>query len=475
MGFFYKSQAKAFQTVGYGGTSQYLGLGLPMTRFWYQSMVSITLYDSLGGALSRVIGMTVWLLSMLVWLSSNSVSAGAVFITLVAAVLSSNFYGNCFDRQNYNVFGWALLPIVFWGLVTGNIWLSLIFTGLIAVLSVTVFAFVCILVLTFFFVTKEAYVFLTLLPGFFFYPIKIKGVYGPGVGKASGEGFFEAVAKILEFVSGFRDPVLRRPTRWLAAIALTACFIIFPGAVYISKVTFAGIDNAGLTIIAMIPVVVVFVNQSRLFRFADLQSVMMFFMTVSSGLTLICNHPLVYLVFYFSNTNGIISLLLFGNDRVTASNPFAAPPVAPISTAHVQQEVQNFLSPVPAGSRVLCIFQDPQGNYNNLFIGQYPLNEVLYYAGQMTGKPVFPDAYLAMSREAEFQWGMESIERNLDKFSTDYFVVTEGSMFPKDCSNYTRLSVLKWREFMAGHGGVATLPNPLPEWHLMRRINVHQD
>jgi hypothetical protein len=467
--FFYKTQAKAFQTVGYGGSSQHLGLGLPMTRFWYQSMLSVTLYTALGGALSRVIGMAVWLLSMMVWLSSSAVSAVAVLITLVATVLSSNFYGNCFDRQNYNVYGWALLPIVFWGLITGNIWLSLIFTTLIAVLSVTVFVFVCILVLSVFIITKGGYVFLTPLCGMIFYLFKIKRLFWVPESVASGQDFLKAVSKLLEFVSGHGDALLRRPSRWLASIALTSFLLPFPVAVYFSGASLAAVNNAELTFISLVPVCLAFLNQSRLFRFADVQSVLMFFLTVSSGVTLLCNHPLVFLAFYFSNTNGIISMVLFGNDKTNESNPFAATPVAPISTAKVQRNVEEFLKPVPVGERVLCVFRDPCGNYNNLFSGQYPLTEVLYHSGQITGNPVFPDFYLAMSRESGLRWGEGGIESNLDQFSTDYFILTEASPSLEKNENFTLLGQLSWGKVFAGQGGVASLPDPLPNWILMKR------
>jgi len=471
--FFYKTQANAFQTVGYNGSSQHLGLGLPMTRFWYQSMLSITLYTALGGALSRVVGMAIWLLSMMVWLSSNAVSAASVFITLVATVLSSNFYGNCFDRQNYNVYGWAFLPIVFWGLITGNIWLSLIFATLIAALSVTVFVFVCVLVFSVFIITKGGYVFLIPLLGIIFYLLKIKNLFGGRKNGASDEGFLKGFSKLLEFVSGHGNAVLRRPSRWLASMALTSFFLTFPAAVHFSNSTFAGINNAELTFISLVPVCLVFLNQSRLFRFADVQSVLMFFLTVSSGVALICNHPIVFLAFYFSNTNGIVSMVLFGNDNAGSSNPFAATPVAPISTAKVQSSVEEFLKPVPVGERVLCVFRDPCGNYNNLFNGQYPLNEVLYYAGQITGKPIFPDFYLAMNREASLRWGAENVEYNLDQFSTDYFVVTEASSLVEKNENFTTLGVLSWEEVFAGQGGVATLPDPFQIGILMKRIKAH--
>lgn len=473
--FFYKTQAKAFQTAGYRGFSPHLGLGLPMARFWYQSMLSITLYTALGGALSRVIGMAVYILSMMVWLSSNAVSAIAVLIALVLTVFSSNFYGNCFDRQNYNVYGWALLPIVFWGLMTGNIWLSLIFTTLIAALSVTVFVFVCILVLSVFIITKAGYVFLTPLCGMIFYLLKIESLFGERKDVASGEDFLGAVSKLLEFVSGHGNAVLRRPSRWLASMALTSFLLPFPLAVYFSGASFAAINNAELTFISLVPVCLAFLNQSRLFRFADVQSVLMFFLTVSSGVTLLCNHPIVFLAFYFSNTNGIISMVLFGNDNASASNPFAATPMAPISTAKVQSSVEEFLKPVPVGERVLCVFSDPCGNYNNLFNGQYPLTEVLYYAGQITGNPVFPDFYIAMSRESGLRWGDEGIEHNLDQFSTDYFILTEASPSVEKNENFTRLALLSWGKVFAAQGGVATLPDPLPDWILMKRKKGPQE
>lgn len=416
--------------------------------------------------------MVIWLLSITVWLSSNTVSSASVFITLVATTLSSNFYGNFFDRQNYNVYGWAFLPIVFWGLITGNIWLGLIFATLIATLSITVFVFVCVLVFSIFIVTKDGNVLLIPFLGIGFYLLKIKNVFERRKNGTSNDGFLKALSKLLEFVSGHGNAVLLRPSRWLASTALTLFFLAFPVAVYFSNSTFAGINNAELTFISLVPVCLVFLNQSRLFRFADVQSVLMFFLTVSSGVTLMCNHPVVFLAFYFANTNGIVSMVLFGNDNGGSSNPFAAVPVAPISTAKVQSSAENFLRVVPTGERILCVFRDPCGNYNNLFSGQYPLNEVLYYAGQIVGKPVFPDFYLAMSRDASLRWGTENIEYNLDQFSTDYFVVTETSSMVEKNENFTTLEVLNWEEIFSDQGSVATLPDPLPNWFLMKRAKA---
>ena len=473
--FFYKTQARAFQTAGYSGSSQHLGLGLPMTRFWYQSMLSLTLYTSLGGALSRVFGMGVWLLSMMVWLSPTAVSVGAVVITLVLTVLSSNFYGNCFDRQNYNVYGWALFPLVFWGLMTGNIWLSLIFATLIAALSVTVFVFVCILVVSIFAITKGGFVFLTPLLGLFFYIFKIKILFWERNNQSSAKEFLKTCSKLLEFVSGHGGAVLRRPSRWIASLALTAVLFTFPVAVYFSSATFAAMDNSELTFISLVPVCLTFLNQSRMFRFADVQSMLIFFLTVSSGLTLLCNHPLVFLAFYFSNTNGIISIVLFLNDNSGASNPFAARAVAPISTAKVQEKVEAFLKPVPVGERVLCVFVDPCGNYNDLFSGQFPFNEVLYHAGQTTDRPIFPDSYLAMNSEIQLRWSNDNIQYNLDQFFCNYFVVTEASSFLEEHDNFIMLGVLNWNEVLSGQDDMATLPDPLPRWRLMKRLQRHQE
>jgi len=115
---FYWTQAVNIDKYGMNGYSPTIADGKFHLAKWFQiSLPSVYMYWRLG-IITPIVGMFIWLLAHFIWL--DTLSIGPLSAILLLVMLSSTFYANMFEMQNYNVIGWVFFPIGVYGLYTGN-------------------------------------------------------------------------------------------------------------------------------------------------------------------------------------------------------------------------------------------------------------------------------------------------------------------------------------------------------------------
>lgn len=418
---FYYIQAESLSLYGLRGTSPTMGGGrLPMRAFWYQSVAGLWMYRNLGGAASVVGAMAIYLLSHLMWLATGSVSIGHLGGVLVLAALSTNFIGNIFAKQNYNVFGWALVPALVWAMATGNFVVAALASIVIPPLSVT--AYVALALLAFYetVVTLEARWMLCLIPGGVFFAGALIFVHLRALHELAA-----TVKALLGFIGALPKPRFRRPSRILSATIITAVLALFPLVVLLRHGTLPMFTTAQTAGFALIPVGWFFVNQTRLIRIADPQSILILFLAASTAISIHSEDPWILACFWLVNSNAFIALLHLMQSEPQEAILRRLPDFTPFDVSPLVSAVGKFLSQVPAGAKVLLACRDPRGNYNELFAEHFPMSELLNYAAHRAELAIVPDFYSVGYFPDQHLWGTdaESVARNLRQMGGEFAVV----------------------------------------------------
>ena len=121
----YWTQSVNIQRYGRNGVSRELALGkFPLSKLFHMTSLSLRLYHKLGGSLAAIIGMFGWLAAHLLWFDLNEIGIFYGITVFFLALISTTFYANLFEHQNYNVLGWMFLPAGLFGILTGNYFLA---------------------------------------------------------------------------------------------------------------------------------------------------------------------------------------------------------------------------------------------------------------------------------------------------------------------------------------------------------------
>lgn len=223
---------------------------------------------------------------------------------------------------------------------------------------------------------------------------------------------------------------LRRPSRMLSALIFTTLLTLFPITVCLREAAlpiFNPLQTAGF---AFIPVGWFFVNQTRIFRVADPQSILILFLAVSAAITAFSQDPWILACFWLVNSNVLIALLLFSQSMTNRELLDRLPDFKPFDIAPALVATERFLSKIPAGQKVLLACRDPEGRYNDLFIEHFPLSELLNYAAHRAGQAVLPDFYSVAYFPDRCLWGTElaRVASNLDAGQVEFVIVPSAAV-----------------------------------------------
>jgi hypothetical protein len=139
--------------------------------------------------------------------------------------------------------------------------------------------------------------------------------------------------------------------------------------------------------------------------------------------------------------------------------------------------MRDFLSPVPAGSRVLMAFDDPGGVYANLFDGQRALLELPLSLADERGFLLLPSEWAVIACNypgAPDFWGrsVEQVRERMAEWQADYSIVyrTDGdSLGPEwERAGFEALGRFRWGGFPGLQDRPPYDPAAPPEWFLLR-------
>lgn len=407
--FYYRIQRLNIDRYGRTGRSPLVGFGnYPMSRWFHITNLSHFAYAN-AGATVMLVGTLGWALGHLVW-ADTTITSWAILITATLA-LSSTSYAMAFVYQNYNVLGWLWVPIALFA-INSEFWIVAAFAWFLASLASITVIFVAVPLMTVYALTTGQYeAAWALVPavvkiGFHVRPMLADG----GVGDA-----FAALGKLIGLIPTqvrYKRTSMRFDLKntYLSLLYLGGCLLLWPlhGVVPWLPLTATGL----------------FVVNQRLVRFADTQSVVIL---VASGFTaytlamapgplqwlvlLIVANPLPYF-FGIVETDG-----LSGRRRIAIFRPF--------DHTKIEKECKSMLQAIPTGNRILFVFKDPQGVYENLFDGYRSAIEPFLYVAARHGIHLFPDwhAVAESNNDRDFHvWGrtLDEVRANREHWQADH-------------------------------------------------------
>lgn len=435
--FFYWTQAYNLKKFGKRGISNLIGLGkFNLSKFFYvprlgnflfwKFSILVTLVSFIGFALSHCL----WMF--------NSHNFYPIYITII--ILFSVLLYSCIDRVNYNSLGWVFLPVFIWSVSHDNFLLSSIITGVIGVFSITVGVFAFIIGMVFYGFKTDIKIFYIMFPLIFISALRFYPSFKDNNSTKTGNVFIN----ILKLIGVLSTNVKYKRKKKISILGiyftiLFSCFLAI--ALYQSNF----ILNPFLVIISVF-ISLLFLGESRLFRFADSHSYLISTWSVTAAYTITSEDSiLVYAFLLVSNP-----IPLFG--LFTSKKPplLLVPERRPIFVGDAISKVREFLNGIDSGERILFQFDNPNGSYNRIFDGYRNVYELLLYCGNLQNLHIFPDWYFI--QETNTSDGLEVWGRNLadvfltkEKISFDYFIAYETQTNPLSAEFYNNSRISKIR------------------------------
>jgi len=454
---FYWTRALNIYRFGRTGRSPYIGLGgHRLSRLFFYTLPS--LYVSwIAGAPSMLVSMAGWLLSHLFWI--NTADKAILGSVMGLALISPLFYSNLV-RQNYNILGWIFFPLGLYGLMTqqwvlaGGAWLAASFG------SVTVVVLGGIFSLVFSVSSWTVYPLFAIIPA----GIKLATHFWPLMYQGELKRVVQSVIKAIGLIEG-KAKYKRKASKKinLQRIYLLITYFQFLVATYLL--------SGKISLIFLIGILIYLIN-SILFRFADEQSMYMLMFSLGTALAITISQPAL-LVFYWILISPAPRFLAFPSYKDVYD---VVPPISPFNIRPFLEGMEEFLSPVQRGQRVLMAFDDPDGVYEKIFDGQRLLLELPSYVSTTRSIHYMPDWWGVFELNYEGApdfWGRDvpSVLQNIKQWETDFVVVYQeerGTELDPQWRNagFRPVSKFAWsdyaEEFQNGFTG------SLPDWWLLK-------
>jgi hypothetical protein len=463
---FYWTQSVNIQRYGRHGVSKTLGLGnLSIGKLFHLTSFSLMLFHKLGGSMIMVIGMFGWLVAHLLWLSYSANSLYAL-VVLCLVLISTTFYGNLFDFQNYNVLGWLFFPVGLFGILTGNYFIASAAWLVVSFGSFTVFYFACWVALFVALFQWNWLVLFTIIPGL----IKIATHFAPLLATGNLRGSINSIAKAIGVRGKAKYKRKLKLGFWelyffgLWATCCVAIYLWSPPVLHLTALQQA-------CLVGLAPFF--WLLNSSISRFADHQSLYMLFLSVSTAVMMVQNH-IALLPFYWIAISPHPVWLKFSSEQgvfdiVPKRKPFLIRPLI--------DAAESFLEPVPSGARILFAWNDPRGQYHSVFDGYRVLFELPLYVAARRKIHLFPDWYAVFETNYEGSpdfWGreVEQVIANIKKWKADFVIVYQepsSQLHPKwEKHGFKRLSTFSWKTLEPYLRGQRPFIGDWVDWWLLK-------
>jgi len=461
--FFYRTQWFNINKYGRTGVSPVVGLGeYPLSRWFHLSSLSSCFYAN-AGAVSTLLGCIIWVFSHLVWV--GGVDWLWVWLITFTLFFSSTAYAMAFTRQNYNMLGWMWLPLALYFLLhqywvlASMVWLAS------SIASITVIMLSAPLLVFYAFYTGHYEAFLVLLPGV----IKILLHLRPML--ATGE------LKVAITNMGKLIGLSKRGVRYKRVSMRWGAFNLYFSLLYLAVCFLLWWRLGQLPLLPVIAFVLFLINQLFI-RFADDQSVIIFFVSAVTAQILMMTPGVVEWLTFWLAVSPIPIILgvteASDGDGFTKINCYP-----PFDHSNIETGFNEFFAEVPSGSQVYFAFKNPRGEYERLFDGYRLSIELPLYVAAKQGVHLFPDWYAVAETNYEGApncWGDELAEvlNNIKEWGADYVVAYRASGVGLDkswLSEFEVLSKFDWADYSAELRGELWREGvPVPELYLLRLL-----
>lgn len=412
--YFYKTQSHNVDKYGWKARSTTVGDGdFRISNWWQITSFSSSIFDKYG-YFSIFLAMLLLLMSvcMIVFLETNSFLI-SVMVGLVI-FLSTYFYNNCFVLQNYNAQGWALVPAFLYCLLLKEYVFASIVIFIASFLSFTAIFILTFIASIFAIAETEPFGILVCVPAV----VKISTHF---LRSPHPWNDFLKMAIAIGFVrdSDLIKPHLRRKfshyIRFIEYLYFELSWFLF-GICLIYLGAFSG---AAL----VFGVVALNVANGTFVRFADEQSLQMAMLSLGAVLLALHFHPLLLFAFCIPIFAPPLVFNIFEKND-TLFHPVS---YKLFDLVKIESLLEDFLSEVPAGSKIGLNLSDPQGDYFNVYGGSRSLFEPLFYVANRLDIHVHPDWYAVYQANLEERfshlWCENQSSAELKKQGYDYMVL----------------------------------------------------
>lgn len=436
---FYWTQALNLDRYGFSGISPTIGIGkYQLSRWFYLCLPSIYLNWK---ASNVTILTSLFCFALFYFLWIDNISFWIVFIVLITLIGSSSFY-RLIGTQNYNSVGWMFFPIALYGLYIEKWWIVALGWLLVSFGSTTALFFAGI------FSVASCIYFMSLWPLISIIPALIKILFH-FIGALKLENLKISILSVMRGIGASKSKA--KYVRYTNKERIFHPKIIYFILLYLIFLMFAFCQAVSIfTVLFLISIFLFILNEWFIFRFADTWSFWILLLSLSTAIilgdfswklfavyVLFCNPIPLFLQDWYSTKH---------IDIVHRLKPFNIDPII--------EEIGIFLRKVPENRKILICYEDPKGNYLDIFDGYKIINEALFYAASKKGIHVFPDEYAVFEDNIHkniFLWGRDddSIKRNIKFWKADYVIIydTEKNPINIDKFGYEIISKFNWNKF----------------------------
>lgn len=454
--------ASNLKRFGHSGQSPYLGLGnYPMCRFFQYSLFSLKPYWKASN-LVLLTGMFGWLLAHLIWAGDTSIDW--LFLIIILNLISTNFYGNLFALQNYNVLGWIFFPVGIFGILSHNWFIAALGWLLVSLGSFSAAFLGGMLCFYYSAANLTPFALLSFLPAF----LNLSRQFLPFL--YDSRGLASSLANVAKGLGIYKRGAKYRYTHSKKKIIAAAYFLL----IYLQfLLTFVFLHDK-LPPLFIAGLFIFLLNESLLLRFLDIQSIYMLLVSLATADVILYPDTRLLLSFW----------LLISPLPLLMPFPFMkkvldiVPVSAPFSIKNLKHGMEAFLKEVKNGERVFMAFADPAGMFNMLFDGYRALLELPHYVASERNIHFMPDFWgvfeLNYKNAGDHLWGRDivSVEKHARRWKADYIVIYQktGEKIKPEWENagFEIINKFSWIDYASDLRNVRPYEGEPPDWWLLK-------
>lgn len=442
-----------------------ISIGRPLESLFQITKLSVRFYRY-NDTITPILGMFIFWVNLSFFYSLENVSLSFLVAIMLITLFSSVFYYCTFEAMKYDVFGWALVPLLFLGVFSGNLWLCTVVLMAIAILSVSVIVPISLVFVVMSFFLKPLLM-LAVLPAAFkvamHFMFLLKNFHLLNA-TAHGVGFSNKGRKVRKMKFGLEG--------WFYTLLWSSFLLViyFFGG---DNVVFPKHAQAALILTAIF----IHVVNQRFLRFTDDYNAI-FLGTCSLIVVTIFQNNFVFLPFLWLTISPPPMFLSFAGeswltriDRLPLRKPFV------VKTAY--DKLVSFFSSLPLYERVLFYYKYDANDYPD-YEGYRSVLELVRYIGAERDFLLFPDYYAIFDTYAgkintEQVYGDHSpvaILHGLQLYGGNFVILPHDSQSPPEdwlTAGYVLINTLKLSDLVKEDDcGANFYPQSRPYWHLLK-------
>lgn len=460
---FYRTQWINLDRYGRSQHSPVIGLGdYPLKNWFHLSLPASYIYAN-AGAVTTLVCTLVWVLSHLVWIETVDVWWALAVIAVL--LFSTTAYAMAFARQNYQILGWMWLPVALFFtaesayILAGFAWFA---TGLSGITPVF-FAVPIVAAIAVF--SSDLWLPLVLVPALAYAAFRFLPLLTSG-------GTSQALINVAKMIG-----VTKRKARYDRGMQRLGLMTLYFTALYLFSAVIMSVALGEIATLPFLAAILFLINQ-RFFRVADEQSLFVIATSLFAFTAIQADPNWLTMLAFWLAVNPMAWLLSIqrlskdgGSGKILVNGPFDHSPL--------ETGVESFLDAVPSGESVYFAFNDPKGQYWNIFDGYRVIHELPLQVASKNKIHLFPDWWAVAETNYEGApqcWGrsIQDVVDNCERWRANYAIIYQetGSKLAEGWNNkFDLISEFDWGNYQHLLRAVDLWPQdkPTPKWFLLRK------